>query len=30
MKIKIDFIPYYEWYAKWVNWEKLSVDDFIR
>lgn len=29
MKIKIDFIPYYEWYAKLVNWEKLSVDDFI-
>lgn len=30
MKIKIDFIPYYEWYAKLVNWEKMSVDDFIR
>ena len=29
MKIKIDFTPYYEWYAKWIDWKKVSVNDFI-
>lgn len=29
MKVKIDFTPYYEWYAKWINWEKVSVNDFV-
>lgn len=29
MKIKIDFTPYYEWYAKWIDWKRVSVNDFI-
>lgn len=29
MKIKIDFTPYYEWYAKWIDWRKVSVNDFV-
>lgn len=29
MKVKINFIPYYEWYAKWIDWEKVSVNDFV-
>lgn len=29
MKVKIDFTPYYEWYAKWINWKKVSVNDFV-
>lgn len=28
-EIKIDFTPYYEWYAKWINWKKVSVNDFV-
>lgn len=22
MKVKINFTPYYEWYAKWIDWKK--------
>ena len=30
MKVKINFTPYYEWYAKWIDWKKVSVDDFVK
>lgn len=29
MKVKINFTPYYEWYAKWIDWKKVSVNDFV-
>lgn len=29
MKVKVDFTPYYEWYAKWIDWKKVSVNDFV-
>lgn len=25
MKVKINFIPYYEWYAKWIDWKKYLL-----
>lgn len=28
-KIEIDFMPYYKWYANWINWKSVSVNDFI-
>lgn len=29
MKVKMNFTPYYEWYAKWIDWKKVSVSDFV-